>query len=281
MGTSGSFDWTATRNQIVNRSLRIIGAIDQEGSPTAAQLSNASEALNSIVKNLQTMNLGLWAREWTTKALAISTLLTHNAVNYLCVRSHTSSAAGATGDEPGVGDDWETFWMVGGTGGAAWATATAYNAIGDFVPAADTIYIEEAFVRRADSDHPMRVIRYDAYLSDVGTKYSTGLPNVLAFNNSLADPHAFTYPQSDSVTDIIHYLRYRKLENFDGAANNPDAPVAWIEVLVFALARRLSPEYGLPLEERYYLGREATRFLNAAKKSDQEVVTAESLDPIY
>lgn len=281
MATSGNFDWSATRNQIANRALRIIGAIDQEGSPSTAQLSNACEALNSIVKNLQAMNLGLWAREWTTAALAISTLLTHNAVNYTCVRSHTSSAAGATGDEPGVGDDWETFWMASGAGGAAWATATAYNAIGDFVPATDTIYIEEAFVRRANSDHPLRIMRFDAYLSDTGTKYSTGLPKVLAFNNSLASPRAFTYPQSDAVTDIIHYLRYRKLENFDTGADNPDAPVSWIEALVFALARRLSPEYGLPIEERYYLGREANRFLDVAKKADQEVVGAESLDPIY
>ena len=282
MATSSSFDWTATRDQIANRALRIIGAIDQVGSPSAAQLANACEALNSIVKNLQTQNLGLWAREWTTAALAASTELTHNAVDYICVRSHTSSAAGATGDEPGVGDDWETFWKLGGSGGAAWVTATAYNAIGDFVPASDTIYIEEAFVRRADTDHPLRIVKFDEYLSNIGTKYSTGLPNILAFNNSLAAPYAFTYPQDDTVADIIHYLRYRKLEDFDSAANNPDAPVAWIEVLVFALARRLSPEYGLPLEERYYLGREANRFLASAKKADrEEVATNESLDPIY
>lgn len=281
MATSGSFNWDVTRNQIVHRSLRIIGAIDQEGSPSAAQLANACEALNSIVKNLQTMDLGLWARDWTTAALTASTLLTHNAVNYTCVRSHTSSVAGATGDEPGVGNDWETFWMLGGTGGAAWVTATAYNSIGDFVPASDTIYIEQAFIRRNDVDHPLDIIRYGDYLNGVGTKYATGIPNVLAFNNSLASPYAFMAPMSDSVTDIVHYLRYRKLEDFDAAADNPDAPVAWIEVLVFALARRLSPEYGLPLEERYYLGREATRFLTAAKKADQEIVTTECLDPVF
>lgn len=281
MATSGSYDWTQTRDQIVTRSLRIIGAIDQHGSPDANELANACEALNAIVKNLQTMGLALWAREWTTAALAASTLLTHNAVNYTCVRSHTSSAAGATGDEPGVGNDWETFWRVAGAGGAAWVTATAYNAIGDFVPAADTIFIEEAFVRRDDYDHPLHIVRYADYLGGVGAKYSTGLPTTLAFNNSIAAPYAFTHPQSDDADDIIHYLRYRKLEDFDATADNPDAPVSWIEALVFALARRLSPEYGLPLEERYYLGREANRFLGMAKKGDQEVVTAESLDPVF
>jgi len=281
LATSGSFNWDQTRNQIVTDALRTVGAIDQEGSPSAAQLSNGCEALNSIVKNLQTMGLGLWAREWTTAALTASTMLTHNAVNYICVRSHTSSAAGAVGDEPGVGNDWETFWMVGGTGGGAWATATAYNAIGDFVPASDTIFIEEAFIRRNNFDHPMRVVRYADYLTGVGAKYSTGLPSVLTFNNSLASPVVLMSPQSESASDIVNYLRYRKLEDFDAAADNPDSPASWVELLVFALARRISPQYGLPLEERYYLGREANRLLALAKKADQEAPTAESLDPVF
>lgn len=259
----------------------MIGAVEEGGDPSAEQLSESSRALNSIVKNLQTMGLALWAREWTTAALADSTELTHNAVDYICVRSHTSSAAGATGDEPGVGNDWETFWKTGGSGGGAWATATAYNAVGDFVPAADTIYIEAAFIRRNDYDHkPMRIMSYADYLR-VGPKYSTGLPTALAFNNSLAAPYAFTHPQSDDSDDIVNYLRYRKLEDFDAAANTPDAPASWTEVLVFGLARRLSPKYGLPLEERYYLGREANRVLAMAKKGDQEVVSDEWLTSAY
>ena len=282
MATSGSFDWILTRDQIIKDALQMINVVEEGGTPDAAQISESALALNSIVKNLQTMGLGLWAREWTTAALAISTLLTHNAVNYTCVRSHTSSAAGAAGDEPGVGNDWETFWRIDGSGGAAWVTATGYNAIGDFVPAADTIYIEQAHIRRDDYDHsPMTILRYADYMGGVGPKYSIGLPTTLAFNNSIADPRAFTYPQSDDADDIINYLRYRKLEDFDATADNPDAPVSWMEVLIFGLARRLSPKYGLPLEERYYLGREANRVLGMAKKGDQETVSDEWLDSAY
>lgn len=272
MATSGSFDFDRTRNDIVSRALRLIGVIAQGDSITAAQLVEGSEALNAMVKNLQVEGLGLWAREWTTKTLSASGEVTGTDSNvYTCVRSHTSGAT----DRPITGANYTTYWRKTGDTGGTWLTATSYSAIGDFAPESDTIWIEGAFIRRSDVDTPLAIMRYADYLANVATKYTTGLTSELAFNYSISGPRVYLIPQPNLATDVVHYLRYRKLEDLDAPSNNPDSPVIWIEVLTFGLAHRLSHEYGIPLTERVMLKAEAEGFLSKALRQDAEIVSTE------
>ena len=39
-------------------------------------------------------------------------------------------------------------------------------------------------------------------------------------------------------------------DDLDVAGNNPEFPVEWAEALIYNLADRLAPEYGLPIPER-------------------------------
>lgn len=61
MATSGSTDFTVTRDDIIKRALRLIGALAQGETPTTDQVSEAAVALNGLVKAWQADGMPLWA----------------------------------------------------------------------------------------------------------------------------------------------------------------------------------------------------------------------------
>lgn len=61
MATSGSTDYSQTRDDIIKRSLRLIGALAQGESPTTDQVTEAAVALNGLVKAWQADGMPLWA----------------------------------------------------------------------------------------------------------------------------------------------------------------------------------------------------------------------------
>ena len=60
MATSGSTDWTRTRDQIISGALRNIGAIATGETPSASEIADGAEALNAMVKAWQAEGATLW-----------------------------------------------------------------------------------------------------------------------------------------------------------------------------------------------------------------------------
>lgn len=61
MTTSSSTDFSVSRDDIIKRALRLIGALAQGETPTANQTSEAAAALNGLVKAWQADGMPLWA----------------------------------------------------------------------------------------------------------------------------------------------------------------------------------------------------------------------------
>ena len=59
-------------------------------------------------------------------------------------------------------------------------------------------------------------------------------------------------------------------DDFTAASQNPEFPIEWGEPLVYGLADRLAPEYGLPLPERQMLKFEADSKIDDALDFDVE-----------
>lgn len=59
--TSGSVDFSVTRDDIIKRALRLVGALAQGETPTTDQVSEAASALNGLVKAWQADGMPLWA----------------------------------------------------------------------------------------------------------------------------------------------------------------------------------------------------------------------------
>lgn len=62
MATSGSTNFSITRNEIIERALRILGVTPQGQLPNATQYSDGAKALNGLVKALEADGLPLWGR---------------------------------------------------------------------------------------------------------------------------------------------------------------------------------------------------------------------------
>jgi len=68
---------------------------------------------------------------------------------------------------------------------------------------------------------------------------------------------------SDSTTTIT--LRYQTpFEDMTSSTDDIDFPSEWTEAIIYGLAHRLSPEYGVPLQDRQLLAKEAEFFHDKA-----------------
>lgn len=61
MATSGSTDFSISRDQLLTGALRVAGGVAQGDTATATQLTEAAEALNMLVKECQADGMPLWA----------------------------------------------------------------------------------------------------------------------------------------------------------------------------------------------------------------------------
>lgn len=75
--------------------------------------STFTDAVTEEVKFWEREFFDVFFGAWEAGTVYTAGLWQQNDDNYFeCIKSHTSSAAGAAGDEPGVGADWETFWAI-------------------------------------------------------------------------------------------------------------------------------------------------------------------------
>ena len=72
-------------------------------------------------------------------------------------------------------------------------------------------------------------------------------------------------PDASAVSDKQLVLVYqRPLEYFDAAGDTPDFPQAWANALIYNLALLLADEYGVPLQDKQWLEKQADKHLERA-----------------
>ena len=74
MTTSNSYDWEMTRNEIITDAYALCGAVDENDTLTAAQITKGARVLNGIVKTLAgPTGMPLWAIKTQSFPLTAST----------------------------------------------------------------------------------------------------------------------------------------------------------------------------------------------------------------
>lgn len=71
MATSGTYTFNVQRDDIIKASLRILGVIGAGDTPTSDETTNASQALNIMIKAWQTSGMKLW----TVQELSFATVV--------------------------------------------------------------------------------------------------------------------------------------------------------------------------------------------------------------
>lgn len=277
MSTSGSYNFTLNRDEILIAALRKVKAVDLGNTPAPEQMDAAAQALNLIVKSLQNQNVFLWAAEWVTKTLTASSEVTGTDGNiYTCIRSHTS----ATANKPVTGADYLTYWVERGETGGTWAADTAYTSVADFDLEADTIAIESLSYRNNSSDNPIQLVDKFEFFSTYD-KTVIGTPIKGWLERKRDTPHLWLWPIPNQTDYIVNYQRIRKLQDFDADSDNADFPERWIEFLIYRLAVALSPEYTVPIADRQLLKIEANELFILAKRGNNETQDEEYIRSAY
>ncbi|GAG02068.1 unnamed protein product, partial [marine sediment metagenome] len=125
---------------------------------------------------------------------------------YQVLRSHTSSAAG-TGpgtNEPGIGDDWDTFWVDLGQvvppgfdyqypSGNVWVTATVYYEQGRGFPTV-SVFHDQRLIFMANKDNPTAL-------------YGSAIARYTSFETGPEDDNPFIFVLDSSDTPQIKWAR--------------------------------------------------------------------------
>lgn len=129
--------------------------------------------------------------------------------------------------------------------------------------------------------HLLQVVRLDA---NSGTKIpvdiiadynynllpasTSGVPIQVTYQakNNIGTLKVWPTPDSYSATNVTLQLTYlRPIEYFSSATDTADFPEEWVSALIYNLAVRMAPEYGIPLSDRQLLIREAEKYLETAE----------------
>lgn len=225
MAVSGDTTWTMTQAAIVNAAFRKIGVGVDGSTATATQITNANEALNNIVFSLYAQGMPVWAMSTT----------------------HFTPILGQNAYQVGLG--------VG---------AGPLN-----IPA--PLKIVQAWnLDVSNPTTPWRIpmniyTQYNYNLLNAPT--NQGFPIHLWYQPGNQTGTINIWPAPDSYTVMyrqIWFVYQRPFDQFDATTDTPDFPQVWLEPLIYSLAHRLAPEFGLPLSERDKLNEEATNLINNA-----------------
>ena len=218
MPTSTSYNHTKTRDQIITRAMRIIGAVGQGETPQTVAVTEAAETLNDMVKEWESDGMQLWCvKEYnftptaSTRTYDIGTGATINQIAPLKIiqawsRSNTNSL-----DTPILLISRQEYNMLGSKTTEGQPTQLWYN-----------------------------------------------VPGEIAATENVGSITVYVTPDTNYATNYkIYFTGIRPLADFDAASDLIDFPQYWYNAVVWGLAEQLAYEYGVGLSERSMIGKKA------------------------
>ncbi len=216
MSTSGTTVWSLKRDAVIAAALRKLAVLSGGSVPEAYEITQASEALNAMIKGFQVDGMPVWA----IKEYTFSTVVDAESTNI------------------GVGQTLDTPMPLKIVQAYRRETSTATN-----IPL--NIYTH-----------------YDYNLLPVTA--TAGEPVNLFYQPFSTYGTIRMWPKPIDTTTTITIIYQRPFEDMTSATDDFDFPAYWTEALIYGLAWRLAPEYGLPLMDRQNMAKEAEYFHNQA-----------------
>jgi hypothetical protein len=210
MPTSGNTSWELSSQELIEASMRKLGALADGQAATTNQLTIGRQALNSVIATFTVDGMPLWKRDTVVIPLVAGT------------KTYTLTSAVKLAQ-----------------------VIIRYNTSGTQYPLVPKSY-------------------YDFNTLPVTT---TGIPVHYYFQPKIQDATIVIWPTPDATTVANYTVSAIVQDEFDGIFSNSDTldfPPYWTDALIYTLAVRLAPEYGLPLPDRQALMVEAKMYKEAA-----------------
>ena len=283
MATSGSVNFSITRDNIITEALQLVGVIGEGETPSTNQKSDCARSLNMMTKFWMADGMNLFVnqeivlfpikgqRQYTFGGSSVDRMARESEVITTQLNgSHSSTATALTvdsttgmavGDVIGIVTDssgihFSTITAVGSS-----TTLTINDALDDDASDNDRVYtyttaftqkvlgINNAWIRTTnDTDIPINIISRQEYV-DLSKKTESGRINQLYFDPQVttANMNVWPVPDDSRTNDRIHLYVTRAYEDFDGVVNEsePDFPQEWYLPLCWGLAVFIAPKYGV------------------------------------
>lgn len=236
MALSASYNYALTRDSLIARALRIIGAIAQGETPTATAVTEASQTLNEVMKEWQSDGMQLWK----TSTIALTGSVTTGATITISPSTPTSMVV-----QPAP---WKVLHMY-------------YKADSNSNDTPLRMITKEEYDRltpKATTGTPTQ-----CYYKPPGAAGGT--------DNAVGTFYLFPALSTAWIAaNDIYATAVFPLMDFDASTDNPDIPSYMFNALTWALADQLSYEYGLGLGERSMISKKAQMHKAMALSFDQE-----------
>ena len=304
MTTSGSVDFSVSRDNILTDALILVGAVGPDDTVPTNWTTHAARQLNKVVKALGAKRVGLWARK-TGYILPVSGT---NAINLGPSGGHATLAYTRTALAADVADDATTIIVDSATGisntyyiGIEMSTGDMHWTTVNGAPSGTTITLTTGvtetcnagayvWVYQTKLQRPLRIVSaYTSNLTDSttpsdveidivskqeydfqNTKTTESSPNMLVYDPQLDNGTTFIWPRFEDGKSIVVISFQRPFEDFDASGDTPDFPQEWYDALCYLTAVRLAPVYGMPGAERQMLQSDSDKALNMALENEPE-----------
>lgn len=282
MATSGSSDFSITRDNIIEDALSELGIFREGSSISGSEYTNtviySARALNRMIKGWVAQGTHIWTRteatvffDKETETYSLGTSGDESAENDDGLVETTLSAAEASGQTvlslttvTGMStsdviliemDDGTMHSTTISSIDTSAVTVTIGTATDDAAASGNAVYsyttvlerplrIIDARLRDEDNlDRAMTRLSHSEY-HEINDKFTDGTPTSYYYDAQLATGKLHIWPRPDNLKERLKITYYRLIEDFDAAGDNPDFPIEWADALVLGLASRLARAYG-------------------------------------
>lgn len=297
MATSGSTNFSSSRDSLITDAMVNVGAISEGVTPTAAQLAANGRILNMLVKQWAAkLGMPLWAMKTgyilpqsDTNSMLVSS---HVVTSYIQTTLSTAAAAAATVLVPTSTTGMTIADVIGvelTDGTVQYSTITALvpftiaDALASAAAAGGEIYtytttnrvsrpLRVVYANTHDAvsnvDTPITIIAHSEF-NDIGTKTSESYPTQLYYDPQLVGKF-YWYPRWIDGKKVVQFRFHRPFEDFDAAADEPDFPQEWHFPLLWYLSWAICPKFGIPMETRAQWLQEANMLAKEVSDMGQE-----------
>jgi hypothetical protein len=303
MSTSGSINFTRTRDQLIKAALRKCGILAEGETATAQQIEEGAEALNVLVKYWKSMGINLWCYQdiavfpvvgqaqyniGATGDRAASTYLVTTLSADAAASASTVTLTSVTGVATAynigiVLNDGTIQWTtINGAPSGYVVTLTA--SLTGAASSGNIVYIYQTLAQRPlrisggrlrinnENEVPMKIISRQEY-KNIPLKTNEGKPTQLYYDPQLTNGALSIWSTFETVSDFIIVTAQREIEDFDTLTDEPDLPVEWLMPITWNLADQISLEYGIDKVTRDDISQRASDTLQNVIAFDQEAVS--------
>lgn len=310
MSTSGTTTFSRNRDQLIAAALRKIGAFESGETPDADSVTDASAALNTMVKHWQATGIHIWR---TTEAILFPQLsqvrytlggasADHATESYTETSLSSAAALGAstvvltsvtgvaTTYNIGVQLDDGTIHWTTVNGAPSGSTVTLTAVLTDSAASGNRVLVYQTNLVR-----PLKILdarRYnldsaiDVPLSEIDrieyqempNKTSTGAVNSFYYDRrggANSTGYVYLWPSPATVDEAIKMTVARPIQDFTVAGDDSDLPQEWIRAIEWGLADELADEYDVPEPKRTRIERRAAQYLAEANWWERELISFE------